>query len=68
MEFVYTLAIIFSVFGISFLLMNIKGVVKGKAEFSGTCASNNPALRNELGECGFCGKKDTECENKVVAG
>jgi len=64
MEFIYTLAIIFVVFGISFLLMNIKGVVKGKPEFSGTCASNNPALRDEGGNCGYCGKADT-CEDAV---
>ncbi len=58
MEFIYTLAIIFVVFGVSFLLMNIKGVVKGKPEFHGTCASN----RAEGENCGYCGKADT-CEN-----
>ena len=59
MEFIYTLAIIFVVFGVSFLLMNIKGVVKGKPEFHGTCASNNSMGD---GSCGYCGKEDT-CKN-----
>jgi len=32
-------------------------------EFRGTCASNNPLLKTELGECTMCGKKaDEECK------
>jgi len=26
-------------------------------EFRGTCSSNNPFLKNELGECTVCGQK-----------
>lgn len=62
MEFLYILVIIFGVFGISFLLINLRQVVTGQ-EFRGTCASNNPMLKNEIGECTVCGKKPEEdCE------
>lgn len=51
--------IILFVFGISFILINIRQIVTGK-EFRGSCASNNPMLKNDLGECGLCGKKEGE--------
>ena len=58
-EFLYILLIVFVVFGVSFILINLRQVVTGK-EFRGTCASNNPMLKNKLGECGVCGKKPEE--------
>lgn len=58
-EFLIILAIIFTVFLISFILINIRQIVVGK-EFRGTCATNNPMLKNEIGECGVCGKKPEE--------
>lgn len=64
MDYLYVFLIIFGVFTISFILINIRHVITGN-EFRGTCASANPALANEMGECGGCGKKATdECENK----
>ena len=34
-----------------------------KAEFKGGCASNNPMLRNEIGECTVCGSiPEGDCE------
>jgi len=54
-----TFAIIFSVFFIAFGLINIRYIVSGK-EFRGTCATNNPMIKNNLGECGVCGKKPEE--------
>ncbi len=59
MEFLYTLTIIFVVFGLSFMLINIRNIVTGK-EFRGTCASNNPMVKNNFGECSVCGKKPEE--------
>ena len=35
----------------------IKILVKPNGEFSGTCASNNPMLRNEDGGCSVCGAR-----------
>jgi len=59
MAFVYILGIIFAVFGASFLLMNIRHIFTGK-EFRGGCASNTPGLKNEIGECTTCGRKEGE--------
>lgn len=61
-EFLYTLVIIFGVFAISFIMINIRYIVSGQ-EFRGTCATNNPMIKNNLGECGVCGKKpDEDCK------
>jgi hypothetical protein len=63
MEFLYVLMVIFIVFGISFALINIRYIVIGE-EFRGTCASDNPMLKNEIGECTVCGAIPGEaCEN-----
>lgn len=59
LQFLYILAIIFCVFGISFILINIRHIVTGN-EFRGTCASNNPMIKNNLGECTVCGKLPEE--------
>ncbi|MCO6476197.1 MAG: hypothetical protein J5I94_06210 [Phaeodactylibacter sp.] len=62
MEFLYVLAIIFVVFGISFALINIRHIFTGQ-EFRGTCATNNPMLKNQVGECSVCGKTpEEECK------
>ncbi len=66
MEFLYVLAIIFVVFGISFALINIRHIFTGQ-EFRGTCATNNPMLKNQVGECSVCGKKpEEECKMPEV--
>ena len=59
MEFLYILAIVFVTFGISFALINIRHIVTGN-EFRGSCSSNNPMLKNELGDCSVCGKSGDE--------
>ena len=67
MYFLYILCIIFVVFGISFLLINIRHVFTGQ-EFRGTCATNNPMLKNQIGDCTVCGKKpDEECKMPDIA-
>jgi hypothetical protein len=66
MEFLYVFLLIFVVFGVSFVLINLRQVVTGQ-EFRGTCSSNNPMLKNEIGECTVCGKKpDEECKMPAV--
>lgn len=66
MEFLYVLAIVFGIFGISFILINIRQILTGN-EFRGTCATNNPMLKNQIGECQVCGKKaDEECKMPEV--
>ena len=59
MEFLYILTIIFVVFGVSFILINLRQVVTGQ-EFRGTCATNNPMLKDQIGDCTVCGKKADE--------
>lgn len=66
MEFLYTLGIIFTVFAVSFALINIRHIFTGN-EFRGTCATNNPMLKNEIGDCSVCGKTpEEECKMPEV--
>lgn len=68
MEFLTIFGIIFAAFGISFILINIRHLLTGN-EFRGTCATNNPMLKNQIGECTVCGKKpDEECQMPAVEG
>jgi len=62
MSFLYTFLIISFVFGISFALINLRGIVKGE-DFRGTCATNNPMLKDQIGDCTVCGKSpEEECQ------
>ena len=58
-QFLYVLAIIFGFFILAFVMINLRHIVTGQ-KFRGTCASANPALRNEIGECPSCGMKVEE--------
>ncbi|NJC24626.1 hypothetical protein [Neolewinella antarctica] len=61
-QFLYMFVVIFVVFGVSFILINLRQVVTGQ-EFRGTCASNNPMLKNKVGDCDVCGKNvDEDCK------
>ncbi len=61
-QFLIILGIIFGVFLLSFALLNIRHIFTGN-EFRGTCASNNPMIKIEFGECTVCGKKpEEECK------
>jgi hypothetical protein len=59
MEFLYILGIVFGVFLVSFALINLRHIFTGN-EFRGTCATNNPMLKKEIGECTVCGRKEGE--------
>jgi len=68
MEFLYVLSIVFVVFGLSFIMINIRHIVTGN-EFRGTCATNNPMLKNKVGDCDVCGKTaDEACKMPEVKG
>ena len=44
--------------GIALRILLVKG-----GEFRGTCATNNPMLTNEIGECSVCGATpEEECQ------
>jgi len=54
-------AIILTLF---FILMSTRILLVKDGEFRGSCASNNPMLKNDLGECTMCGAKpEEECKN-----
>ena len=57
--FLPTLAII----GLVIAGFAIKMFFKSDGEFRGGCASNNPMLRNEIGECTVCGDDPNKCED-----
>jgi hypothetical protein len=59
MDFLTLFAVIFGVFALSFVLINIRQLLTGN-EFRGTCASNNPMLKNKVGNCDVCGKAPEE--------
>lgn len=46
--------------GLAFAGLAIKILLKKNGEFSGTCASNNPMLREEGATCGVCGARPEE--------
>ncbi|MEM6397841.1 MAG: hypothetical protein AAF741_15940 [Bacteroidota bacterium] len=58
-SFLSSFFIIAGVFALGFVLINLRYVVTGQ-EFRGTCASNNPMLKDKMGECTVCGKKPGE--------
>ena len=65
-QFFITLLIVAAVFALSFVLINIRHIITGN-EFRGTCATNNPMLKNQIGECSLCGKKpDEDCKMPEV--
>ena len=45
---------------LAFAGIAIKLLVKKDGKFAGTCASNNPVLREEGVSCGVCGAKPEE--------
>ena len=56
MEVLAIIAVMFVAFGVSFLLINIRHIVKGEA-FRGGCATNNPMVKDKFGDCQTCGAK-----------
>ncbi|MEM6830256.1 MAG: hypothetical protein AAF551_07045 [Bacteroidota bacterium] len=51
------------VFGLFFVFLSIRILLKKNGEFKGTCASQNPFLNKDGQACGFCGKTVTPGEN-----
>ncbi|MBK7109051.1 MAG: hypothetical protein IPH61_07905 [Bacteroidetes bacterium] len=47
----YTILLI----GAAIFLFSIRIIFVKGGEFRGTCSSNNPMLKNEIGECTVCG-------------
>lgn len=59
---VLTLGLTVLVAALVFALIGIKMIFKKKAEFVGTCASNNPYLRERgITTCPACGSDGSSC-------
>lgn len=48
------------VLGLAVAGIGLRIIFVKNGEFKGTCASNNPMLKNEIGECSVCGAKPEE--------
>lgn len=58
-----TLLLSLGIVGLAFAMIGIRILLVKDGEFRGTCSSNNPMLKNEIGECTVCGKKpEEECK------
>jgi hypothetical protein len=67
-QFLAMMAIIAVVFGVSFALINLRQIVTGQ-EFRGTCATNNPMVKDKFGSCTVCGKTaDESCKMPEAEG
>jgi len=59
MEFLVVFGIIGGIVLLSIIMINIRHIVTGE-EFRGSCASNNPMIKNNMGDCTVCGKTADE--------
>lgn len=55
-----TLLLSLAIVGLAFAMIGIRILLVKDGEFRGTCATNNPMLKNQIGECTVCGKKPEE--------
>lgn len=52
-----TILLAILIIGIAIAGIAVKIIFQKDGEFAGTCATNNPMLKNEIGECTVCGSK-----------
>lgn len=55
-----TVLLSIGILGLAFAMIATRILLVKDGEFKGTCSSNNPYLKNQLGECTVCGKKVDE--------
>jgi hypothetical protein len=48
------------IMSIAFAMIATRIILVKNGEFRGICSSNNPMLKNAVGECSVCGKKPEE--------
>ena len=61
--FLITLGLSIGILALYFVFMGVRLIFIKNGEFKGTCASQNPYLKQEGATCGFCGKPVGDCEN-----
>jgi len=64
--FLTTLLLTTIVVTLAIAAISIKSFFVKDGKFNGSCAQNNPLLKNEIGECTVCGKVPEEaCESNT---
>jgi len=48
-----------------FAAVGIRILLKKNGEFKGTCASQSPFLKNQIGDCQMCGKPADEIDYRM---
>ncbi len=65
--FVPTLIVTLAVLGTAVAMIGIRMFFVKDGFFRGSCATNNPMIKNEFGECSVCGRKPGEdCKQEDV--
>lgn len=59
-----TILLSIALVALAFAAIGVKVILKKNGRFAGTCATNNPMLVNEIGECSVCGSKPDEACKK----
>jgi len=63
--FLTTFALALSLIALAIAGISIKSFFVKGGKFNGSCAQNNPLLKNEIGECTLCGQVPSEnCEGE----
>jgi hypothetical protein len=63
-----TITLAIGLLALGFAGIAVKIWAKKGGEFAGTCASNNPLMKEEGGGCGYCGARPEEkCRRNDVA-
>ena len=58
--------LIIGVLGVAMVLFAIRIIMVKGGEFHGTCATNNPMLKNKVGDCSVCGaKSEADCRERT---
>ena len=58
-----TLILTLAIIGLAVIGLGLRVIFVKNGEFRGTCASSNPMLKNEMGDCPVCGKTpEEECK------
>lgn len=65
--FVPTLIVTVVILGTAVAMIGIRMFFVKDGTFRGSCATNNPMIKNEFGECTVCGRKPGEdCKQEDV--
>jgi hypothetical protein len=65
--FLPTLIVTIAILATAVAMIGIRMFFVKDGSFRGSCATNNPMIKNEFGECSVCGRKSGEdCKQEDV--